>query len=195
MSEIGAFCESGEWAILTITLHYEWGEERDGHSQPSENRTVLSGRENEVDLIAEKTDTRVVRSCEANGEWIERKTSGEDVSQNEEEQVVNCVQSPSEEVSAVGKKAGVITRRIDWVQMEKSIEAVVVSDGCCNEEEFGLFDVSEMVNLIELRVGSGCFESAIGLKMSGMGKLERVVIGWNSFVFAFSSVSLELNGV
>ena len=52
-----------------------------------------------------------------------------------------------------------------------------------------------MVNLIELRVGSGCFESAIGLKMSGMGKLERVVIGWNSFVLAFSSVSLELNGV
>ena len=31
--------------------------------------------------------------------------------------------------------------------------------------------------------------------MSGMGKLERVVIGWNSFVLAFSSVSLELNGV
>lgn len=170
-------------------------EERGGHCRSSENGTVLSRRENEVDLIAEKTDTRVVRSCEANGEWIERKTSGEGVSQNKEEHVVNYFQSPSEEVSVVGKRVGVITRRIDWVQMDRSIEAVVMSDGCCNEEEFGLFDVSEMVNLIELRVGSGCFESANGLKMSGMGKLERVVIGWNCFVLAFSSVSLELNSL
>ena len=61
------------------------------------------------------------------------------------------------------------------------VGVMVVSDHCCNESGFVELNFTEFVNLRELNVGDECFENVNKVKLIGMGQLERVVIGVNSF--------------
>lgn len=65
------------------------------------------------------------------------------------------------------ERTAVISCSADWKQVDRRVGTLVIQDGCCNEENFRVLDMSEFVNLKELRV--------VGLK-----QLETVTIGANS---------------
>ena len=57
------------------------------------------------------------------------------------------------------------------------LEVLIVSDGCCNGNEWKAFDVSLIPCLRELQVGNNCFRWVKEVRMVGMNVLEKVVIG------------------
>ena len=57
------------------------------------------------------------------------------------------------------------------------LEVLIVSDGCCNGNEWKAFDVSLIPCLRELQVGNHCFRCVEEVRMVGMNALEKVVIG------------------
>ena len=57
------------------------------------------------------------------------------------------------------------------------LEVLIVSDGCCNGNEWKAFDVSLLPCLRELQVGNHCFRWVKEVRMVGMNVLEKVVIG------------------
>ena len=61
------------------------------------------------------------------------------------------------------------------------LEVLIVSDGCCNGNEWRAFDVSLIPCLRELQVGNHCFRCVKEVRMAGMNALEKVVIGDVSF--------------
>ena len=61
------------------------------------------------------------------------------------------------------------------------IGVIVIASNCCNDSELSVLDLSRFVNLRELKVGDYCFENVKEVKLIGMNRLERVVIGKNSF--------------
>ena len=61
------------------------------------------------------------------------------------------------------------------------VGVMVVSDHCCNESGFVELDLTGFVNLRELNVGDECFENVNKVKLIGLMRLERVVIGKKSF--------------
>ena len=65
--------------------------------------------------------------------------------------------------------------------LHNRIEELVVNDGCCNEEEWKVLDLSFISCLKSLRVGKECFEKVEKVKLIGLIGLESVEIGMNSF--------------
>ena len=61
------------------------------------------------------------------------------------------------------------------------VGVIVVASNCCNDSELSVLDLSRFVNLRELKVGDECFENVNEVKLIGLSKLERVVIGMKSF--------------
>ena len=57
------------------------------------------------------------------------------------------------------------------------LEVLIVSDGCCNGNEWKAFDFSLLPCLRELQVGNHCFRCVEEVRMVGMNALEKVVIG------------------
>ena len=57
------------------------------------------------------------------------------------------------------------------------LEVLIVSEGCCNGNEWKAFDVSLIPCLRELQVGNHCFRCVEEVRMVGMNVLEKVVIG------------------
>ena len=57
------------------------------------------------------------------------------------------------------------------------LEVLIVSEGCCNGNEWKAFDVSLIPCLRELQVGNHCFRCVEEVRMVGMNALEKVVIG------------------
>ena len=57
------------------------------------------------------------------------------------------------------------------------LEVLIVSDGCCNGNEWKAFDFSLIPCLRELQVGNHCFRWVKEVRMVGMNALEKVVIG------------------
>ena len=57
------------------------------------------------------------------------------------------------------------------------LEVLIVSDGCCNGNEWMAFDFSLIPCLRELQVGNHCFRCVKEVRMVGMSALEKVVIG------------------
>ena len=57
------------------------------------------------------------------------------------------------------------------------LEVLIVSDGCCNGNEWRVFDFSLLPCLRELQVGNHCFRCVKEVRMVGMSALEKVVIG------------------
>ena len=65
--------------------------------------------------------------------------------------------------------------------LHSHIEELIVSNSSCNGREWNVFDCSLLIKLRELKVGNKCFEYVDEVKLIGLSKLERVVIGNNSF--------------
>ena len=65
--------------------------------------------------------------------------------------------------------------------LHNHIEELTVSDGSCNGSEWIVLDLSFIPSLRELKVGDMCFKCVKRVKLIGLKRLERVVIGNNSF--------------
>ena len=65
--------------------------------------------------------------------------------------------------------------------LHNHIEELIVENNSCNGPEWTALDLSFMSHLRLLEVGDKCFEFVDEVKMVGLSKLERVVIGENSF--------------
>ena len=69
----------------------------------------------------------------------------------------------------------------EWENVNKRVTELVIPSKCCNETEWNVFDVSELKCLKSIEIGNECFRHVDEVKLIGLDKLERVVIGQNSF--------------
>ena len=67
------------------------------------------------------------------------------------------------------------------VLLHNHIEALCVSDMCCNKVSLMELDLSVFVHLRELKVGDNCFKHVKKVVICGLNELESVVIGSKSF--------------
>ena len=78
-----------------------------------------------------------------------------------------------------------IEKQIDVVNnpflLHNHVEDLIVSDGCCKGREWKVLDFSHMPSLRVLCVGNSCFENEEEVRLVGLKKLTRVVIGMESF--------------
>ena len=65
--------------------------------------------------------------------------------------------------------------------MDRSVEVLIVDNNSCNNESFTELDLSSFTCLKVFEVGDDCFMYVKEVKLIGMDRLERVVIGKNSF--------------
>ena len=65
--------------------------------------------------------------------------------------------------------------------IHSNIEELIVENNSCNGPEWAALDLSFMSHLRLLEVGDECFEYVDEVKLIDLSKLERVVIGMNSF--------------
>ena len=69
----------------------------------------------------------------------------------------------------------------EWENVSKRVTELVIPSICCDEAEWSVFDVSELKWLKSIEIGDECFENVNEVKLIGVNRLERVVIGKNSF--------------
>ena len=69
----------------------------------------------------------------------------------------------------------------EWGNLSKRVTELVIPSKCCNEAEWSVFDVSELKWLKSIAIGDECFGNVKEVKLIGMNRLERVVIGKNIF--------------
>lgn len=61
------------------------------------------------------------------------------------------------------------------------VESLVVADNCCNGKEWRTLSFFLVPNLQILQIGNNCFKYVEDVKLVGLKRLKRVVIGQNSF--------------
>ena len=86
-----------------------------------------------------------------------------------------------EEMIALAKATVNVRNVRDLKNSSSYVGAIVIASHCCNDSELSVLDLSRFVNLREFKVGDDCFEYVDEVKLIGLSKLERVVIGKNSF--------------
>ena len=69
----------------------------------------------------------------------------------------------------------------EWENVSRRVTELVIPSKCCNETDFSLFDVSGLKWLKSIEIGDECFENVDEVELIGLNRLERVVIGKNSF--------------
>ncbi|KAM7453662.1 hypothetical protein BLSTO_05589 [Blastocystis sp. subtype 1] len=69
----------------------------------------------------------------------------------------------------------------EWENLSNRVTELVIPSNCCNEAEWSMFDVSGLKCLKSIEIGDECFENVNEVKLIGLNRLERVVIGKNSF--------------
>ena len=76
-----------------------------------------------------------------------------------------------------------IKRLMDCVgtTLSDNMTKLVVPNNRCNNEEIDLLDFSLFSRLKSIEIGDGCFANVNEVKLIGLSKLKRVVIGENSF--------------
>ena len=79
------------------------------------------------------------------------------------------------------KKPVTVSSAHDLKNVSAGVGVIVVDSGCCNDSGLRELDFSRFRNLREVRVGDECFMYVDEVKLSGLSKLESVVIGKNSF--------------
>ena len=86
-----------------------------------------------------------------------------------------------EEMIALAKATVNVRNVRDLKNSSSYVGAIIIASYCCNDSELSVLDLSRFVNLREFKVGDECFENVKEVKLIGMNRLERVVIGVNSF--------------
>ena len=71
--------------------------------------------------------------------------------------------------------------------MNESVEAIIVDNNACNEECLTELDVSSFTNLKVFEVGDYSCTFVNEMKLIGLNRLERVVVGVFSFRKSFSN--------
>ncbi|KAM7454575.1 hypothetical protein BLSTO_04668 [Blastocystis sp. subtype 1] len=69
----------------------------------------------------------------------------------------------------------------EWERVNKRVTELVIPLNCCNEAEWSVLDASELKWLKSIEIGDECFENVNEVKLIGLSRLERVVIGKNCF--------------
>ena len=69
----------------------------------------------------------------------------------------------------------------ELMRMNRSVEVLIVDINSCNSKGCTLLDLSSFSNLKEFEVGDYSFSFVNEMKLIGLNRLERVVIGKNSF--------------
>ena len=67
------------------------------------------------------------------------------------------------------------------MSMNSDIEVLTIDFCVCNDKSYTSLDLSSYVDLKVFEVGDECFENVNEVKLIGLSKLERVVIGKKSF--------------
>ena len=77
--------------------------------------------------------------------------------------------------------SAVISCKRDWDCIDEHVNTIIVNDGCCNEEDLKVLDLSRFTELEELKIGDGCFNYVSKVSVVGLKKLKSVSIGAKSF--------------
>ena len=77
--------------------------------------------------------------------------------------------------------SAVISCKRDWDCIDEHVNTIIVNDGCCNEEDLKVLDLSRFSALETLTIGDGCFNYVSKVSVVGLKKLKSVSIGANSF--------------
>ena len=69
----------------------------------------------------------------------------------------------------------------ELMRMNRSVEVLIVDNNACNDMSYQLLDLSSICKLKMFEVGDYSFAFVDEVKLIGLNRLERVVIGKNSF--------------
>ena len=69
--------------------------------------------------------------------------------------------------------------------MKRSIETLIVDSNTCNDKDCGVLDLSSFSNLKVFEVGDYTFSYVNEVKLIGLNRLERVVMGRHCFSSSF----------
>ena len=112
----------------------------------------------------------------------ERKRREEEERRKREEERKRKEEERKREEMMALAKANVNVRNVgDLQNVDISVQAIAVTSYSCNDSELSVLDLSQFVNLRELKVEEKCFENVEEVKLIGLKQLESVVIGDRSF--------------
>ena len=76
----------------------------------------------------------------------------------------------------------VLKKCLSEMEISEDMTELVVPGNRCNDEDITVLDFSQFTGLKKMEIGDGCIENVKELKLIGLGELESVVIGMNSFL-------------
>ena len=151
---------------------YGWGVVYD-----SENRMVYEGfRMGNMSVCYGTRYYSDVGVIEYEGEWFEGKRWGRGVQYDRRGKTV----FEGEWMNDGHSDKRIVMNKTSQF-LHNHIEELVLKGKCCNGREWILLDFSILFDLRVLQVGNECFESVKEVKLIGLNRLERVMIGKNSF--------------
>ena len=151
---------------------YGWGVVYD-----SENRMVYEGfRFKDVNVCYGTRYYSDVGVIEYEGEWLEGKRWGRGKQYDRRGKTV----FEGEWMNDGHLEKKIVMNKTSQF-LHNHIEDLIVTNKCCNGREWILLDFSILIDLRVLQVGNECFENVKEVKLIGLNRLERVVIGKNSF--------------
>ena len=130
------------------------------------------GDEERVDSMNVVPDTVVGRKEEA------RKESEGKTTEWEEDEAKTPIEANDPLLKSVRVEVSDVK---GWETMDSSVCELVIASKCCNEAEVKDVNLGRFVSLKVFEVGDECFENVEEVKLIGLNRLERVVIGKNSF--------------
>ena len=77
--------------------------------------------------------------------------------------------------------------------MNQNVKAMIVGNTACNDKSYTLLDLSSFSNLKEFEVGTVSLSYVNEVHLIGLSKLERVVIGENSFTKNWNGYGYDPN--
>ena len=84
-----------------------------------------------------------------------------------------------------------LKRCLSEMEISEDMTELIVPGNRCNDEDITVLDFSRFTGLKKIVVGDGCFENVNELKLVGLGELESVVIGVNSFLSSSGVFTLQ----
>ena len=74
-----------------------------------------------------------------------------------------------------------VTSKSDWDGIRPTVTRIVVNANSSNEQDFSILDLSRFGRLKHLTVNSNCFMYVSTVNITGLSRLETIIIGENSF--------------
>ena len=152
---------------------YGWGVLYD-----SENRRAYEGfRIGEVNICYGTRYYSDIQMVEYEGEWLEGKRWGRGMQYDRNGKTVFEGEWMNDDNQI--EKRVVLNEENQF--LHSHIEELIVENNSCNGPEWAALDLSFISHLRLLEVGDECFKYVDEVKLIGLSKLERVLIGMKSF--------------